>query len=677
MAKIRRLFSSLQFRIISYIFVLLTFCSLIVSLIGLVSFSNAFKREYGTTSYHMASTACTLVNADHLNDYLVNGEDEEYLQSQRYLDTYCDKMNLSLVYIIIVDTSDYGRFTSIFNSVNNTVDNTNYSPWPLGFERDTTNDEYKEKYKALYNGETEYETIYRTKNLKGTNPHITILVPMKSTSGEVVALMCIQRPISELQSARRPYLINLIISIVLLLVVTTFITITYLKRQFVKPIRKVSDEATRFAKESSKGDKLNDISRIHEISNLAKSVDKMEDDMLTYMNNLTLVTKEKERMGAELSIASTIQENSIPHKFPAFPDRCDFDIYASITPAKEVGGDFYNFFLVDSDHLAVVIADVSGKGIPAALFMMATNILISDRTKMGGTPGEILTFVNQGICEHNEADMFVTVWLGIIELSTGKIIASNAGHDDPAIYHKGEGFEIVKRKHGLVIGAMDGIKYCDYELKLNPGDKLFLYTDGVTEATNASKELYGMEKMIEALNECKDSSTNEIINHIHNRVDEFVGEAPQFDDLTMLCFELKENKQMKTLNINAKTENLHKVLDFVDEFLDEKKASMKTKIQIDLSIEEVFTNISNYAYDDGDGDCEVSLSYDDGVVEIIFKDSGIFFNPLAKADPDNTLSADERQIGGLGIFLVKKNMDEVIYNYEDNKNILTLKKKIN
>ena len=677
MAKIRRLFSSLQFRIISYIFVLLTFCSLIVSLIGLVSFSNAFKREYGTTSYHMASTACTLVNADHLNDYLVNGEDEEYLQSQRYLDTYCDKMNLSLVYIIIVDTSDYERFTSIFNSVNNTVDNTNYSPWPLGFERDTTNDEYKEKYKALYNGEAEYETIYRTKNLKGTNPHITILVPMKSTSGEVVALMCIQRPISELQSARRPYLINLIISIVLLLVVTTFITITYLKRQFVKPIRKVSDEATRFAKESSKGDKLNDISRIHEISNLAKSVDKMEDDMLTYMNNLTLVTKEKERMGAELSIASTIQENSIPHKFPAFPDRCDFDIYASITPAKEVGGDFYNFFLVDSDHLAVVIADVSGKGIPAALFMMATNILISDRTKMGGTPGEILTFVNQGICEHNEADMFVTVWLGIIELSTGKIIASNAGHDDPAIYHKGEGFEIVKRKHGLVIGAMDGIKYCDYELKLNPGDKLFLYTDGVTEATNASKELYGMEKMIEALNECKDSSTNEIINHIHNRVDEFVGEAPQFDDLTMLCFELKENKQMKTLNINAKTENLHKVLDFVDEFLDEKKASMKIKIQIDLSIEEVFTNISNYAYNDGDGDCEVSLSYDDGVVEIIFKDSGIFFNPLAKADPDNTLSADERQIGGLGIFLVKKNMDEVIYNYEDNKNILTLKKKIN
>ena len=677
MAKIRRLFSSLQFRIISYIFVLLTFCSLIVSIIGLVSFSNAFKREYATTSYHMASTACTLVNADHLNDYLVNGEDEEYLQSQRYLDTYCDKMNVSLVYIIIVDTSDYGRFTSIFNSVNNTVDNTNYSPWPLGFERDTTNDEYKEKYKALYNGEAEYETIYRTKNLKGTNPHITILVPMKSTSGEVVALMCIQRPISELQSARRPYLINLIISIVLLLVVTTFITITYLKRQFVKPIRKVSDEATRFAKESSKGDKLNDISRIHEISNLAKSVDKMEDDMLTYMNNLTLVTKEKERMGAELSIASTIQENSIPHKFPAFPDRCDFDIYASITPAKEVGGDFYNFFLVDSDHLAVVIADVSGKGIPAALFMMATNILISDRTKMGGTPGEILTFVNQGICEHNEADMFVTVWLGIIELSTGKIIASNAGHDDPAIYHKGEGFEIVKRKHGLVIGAMEGIKYCDYELKLNPGDKLFLYTDGVTEATNASKELYGMEKMIEALNECKDSSTNEIINHIHNRVDEFVGEAPQFDDLTMLCFELKENKQMKTLNINAKTENLHKVLDFVDEFLDEKKASMKTKIQIDLSIEEVFTNISNYAYDDGDGDCEVSLSYDDGVVEIIFKDSGIFFNPLAKADPDNTLSADERQIGGLGIFLVKKNMDEVIYNYEDNKNILTLKKKIN
>ena len=346
-------------------------------------------------------------------------------------------------------------------------------------------------------------------------------------------------------------------------------------------------------------------------------------------------------------------------------------------PAKEVGGDFYNFFLVDNDHLALVIADVSGKGIPAALFMMVTNILITDRTKMGGTPGEILTFVNQGICEHNEADMFVTVWLGIIELSTGKIIASNAGHDDPAIYHKNGNFEINKNKHGLVIGAMDGMKYKDYEIKLDPGDKLFLYTDGVTEATNSNNELYGMDRMVEALNECKDSSPNKILDHIQTRVNEFVGDAPQFDDLTMVCFELKGNIEEKTLNIEATKDNLYKVMEFVDSFLEEKNCLPKAQTQIDLSVEEIFVNIANYAYKDSKGDCEIIQSYINGEFTITFKDSGVPFDPLAKADPDNTLSADDRQIGGLGVFLVKKNMDEVTYKYAENKNILTLKKKIN
>jgi len=676
MNKLKKLFSSLSFRIISYIFILLLVCSLIVSTIGLISFTNAFKREYSTTSYHMASTACTLVNADNIDKYLNEGIDDEYLKAKGYLDTYCLKMNVSLVYVIKVDQSDYGSFLSVFNSVNNSVENTNYSPWELGYKRNTTNEEYREKYIALYSGEVEYETVYRTKKLNGLTPHLTILVPMKTSTGEVTALMCIQRPISELKSARRPYLINLIISIILLLALTTFITITYLKRQFVRPMRKVSDEATRFAKESSQGEKLGEISRIQEISNLAKSVDKMEEDMLTYMNNLTSITKEKERIGAELSIASTIQENSIPHQFPAFPNRKDFDIYASMTPAKVVGGDFYNFFLVDSDHLAVVIADVSGKGIPAALFMMVTNILISDRTRMGGTPGEILTFVNQGICEHNEADMFVTVWLGIVQLSTGKIVASNAGHDDPAIYRDGGSFELFKTKHGLVIGATPKAKYADYEIDLHPGDKLFLYTDGVTEATNTDQVLYGMDRMVDALNNCKASSPKEVLDFIHADVNKFVGEAPQFDDLTMVCFELNKKEENK-LVLKAKNENLYQVMEFIDEFLEKHDCSMKAQTQIDLSIEEIFVNIANYAYGDGEGDCEIKLGFNDGIVTLQFIDSGMPFDPLAKADPDNTLSAEDRQIGGLGIFLVKKNMDEVSYQYLDNKNILTLTKKIN
>ena len=204
-----------------------------------------------------------------------------------------------------------------------------------------------------------------------------------------------------------------------------------------------------------------------------------------------------------------------------------------------MGGDFYNYFFIDDDHLALVIGDVSGKGIPGALFMMVTNILISDRTRMGGTPGEILTFVNNNICEHNEAEMFVTLWLGILEISTGKLIAANAGHDDAAVYRKGGDFELFKTKHGLVVGAMQGIVYKDFEIELGKGDKLFLYTDGVPEATDTNNQLYTIDRMVEALNKVKEGSPKEILEGIYRSVNEFVGEAPQFDDLTMLGIELK------------------------------------------------------------------------------------------------------------------------------------------
>ncbi|MBR3423288.1 MAG: SpoIIE family protein phosphatase, partial [Clostridia bacterium] len=210
------------------------------------------------------------------------------------------------------------------------------------------------------------------------------------------------------------------VSTILLAVVASVFAALFIRRQFVKPIRKVANEATRFAKENTKGEPLRGISRYRELAALAESIDTMETDMVSYIENLTEVTAEKERIGAEMSLANEIQMNSIPNDFPAFPERRDFDIYASMDPARDVGGDFYNFFMIDDDRIALVIGDVSGKGVPAALFMMVTNILISDRTYMGGTPAEILDFVNANICAHNKAEMFVTVWLGILELSTGK-----------------------------------------------------------------------------------------------------------------------------------------------------------------------------------------------------------------------------------------------------------------
>lgn len=246
---------------------------------------------------------------------------------------------------------------------------------------------------------------------------------------------------------------------------------------------------------------------------------------------------ENSKIKTELNLATRIQSNMLPNIFPAFPERPEFDVYASMDPAKEVGGDFYDFFLVDEDHLCLVMADVSGKGVPAALFMMASKIILSNYAKMGKSPSEILTAANASICTNNREDMFVTVWLGILELSTGKLTASNAGHEYPVIMDPDGKFELYKDKHGFVIGGMEGLKYKEYSLYLKPGSKLFLYTDGVPEATDSNKALFGSERMVEALNEKPDQSPEDILKTVRRHVDAFVKDAEQFDDLTMLCME--------------------------------------------------------------------------------------------------------------------------------------------
>lgn len=254
---------------------------------------------------------------------------------------------------------------------------------------------------------------------------------------------------------------------------------------------------------------------------------------------------ESSRLETELSMASSIQADMLPSIFPAFPDRKEFDIYATMDPAKEVGGDFYDFFLIDDDHLCMVMADVSGKGVPAALLMMAMKIIFANNAMLGNSPGEILTDANAAICSNNREEMFVTAWLGILELSTGTITAANAGHEYPVMQKKDGKFELVKDRHGLVIGGMNGVKYKEYQLQMEPGSKLFLYTDGVPEATNAHNELFGVDRMLEALNEDTSLNVQKVLEQVRRCVDDFVKDAEQFDDLTMLCVEYLGEEQEK------------------------------------------------------------------------------------------------------------------------------------
>ena len=248
---------------------------------------------------------------------------------------------------------------------------------------------------------------------------------------------------------------------------------------------------------------------------------------------------ETARISTELNLATRIQADMVPNIYPAFPDRREFDVYATMDPAKEVGGDFYDFFLVDDDHLCLVMADVSGKGVPAALFMMASKIILANNAMIGKSPGQILSDTNAAICSHNREEMFVTVWLGILEISTGKLIAANAGHEYPVVKRGDGDFEILRDKHGFVVGGMAGMQYKEYEITLEPGSRLFLYTDGVPEATDAENNMFGADRMLAALNEAKDKTTVEILRSVRGSVDGFVRNAEQFDDLTMLCLEYK------------------------------------------------------------------------------------------------------------------------------------------
>lgn len=687
MKKSKSFIYSLTFNIAAAIAVLLLVFCAVVSTIGYYKFTDSLTKEYTDSAYRTADTAATLVNADHIDLYLLNFQSirdkedtelsREYYQSLERLNILRDKQNVTIIYVIAVDTTDYEHFISVFNCPDKSIYKTVWDIGEVKYTTQTSDNTYQNIYKGMYENGEKSASIMRTKNLNGAPPHVTSLIPLYKSDGKTVAgIMCVQRPMSELAEGRRSYMFlvaGFTMSLAVLLIV---IAVIFLRKQFVNPIKKINDEAARFAKENSAPDKplsekLN--SKINEISSLVAAISGMEDETLKYIDNLSTAISEKQRMGTELRIASLIQQGSLPSVFPAFPDRKEFDLFASMEPAKEVGGDFYDFFLIDSDHLALVMADVSGKGVPAAVFMMATKILINERAHVGGTPAEILSVVNDRICEHNGAEMFVTVWLGILEISTGKLTFANAGHDDPAISVGGGNFDTVKSKHGLVIGAMGGLKYKDSEIVLGKGDKIFLYTDGVPEATNKNNELFTAQRMIDVLNTEKPSAPESVIKTVREKVREFTGDAPQFDDITMLCFEYK-GKNDKSIKLPATDENLAKATEFVRERLKNRNVSEKFIKQVELYVEEVFVNIAHYAYAPDIGDAEIFCDVSADKITVIFTDEGKRYDPLEKPDPDITLSAEERDIGGLGIFMTKKLTDDIRYEYKDGKNILITEK---
>ncbi len=522
--------------LISSVVAIIVLLSVIVAVTGYRQFTHVLEQQYNDTAYEVAETALSYLNPDKFSEYLSTGQtDAEYDKILARLDELVVSGNCNFIYVGRIDETDYMTTTYIYDSVNPA---TGFSRYEFGYEAHDTDPQYVEELKhILTTGGRAEKYLY---SYTESGAHTTAGLAVKDSSGKVVAVLGVEKSMTILENARSTYVkvVALIAgSMVILAFVVYFSLVNHL---LIRPIVEITNEAKRFAGDSeTPANTLKAINNPYEIGVLASSIQKMETDIKHYIENLTKVTAEKERIGAELDVATHIQKSMLPCIFPAFPERKEFDIYATMDPAKEVGGDFYDFFMVDERHLAVVMADVSGKGVPAALFMVIGKTLIKDHTQPGVDLGAVFTKVNDLLCESNSEGLFITAFEGVLDLITGEFTYVNAGHEMPFIFRADEEYTAHKIRPGFVLAGMEGMRYRAGSITLKPGDKVFQYTDGVTEATDAGNRLYGMERLQHILNANKDKAPAELLPIIKADIDLFVGEAPQFDDITMLCLEYK------------------------------------------------------------------------------------------------------------------------------------------
>jgi sigma-B regulation protein RsbU (phosphoserine phosphatase) len=371
----------------------------------------------------------------------------------------------------------------------------------------------------------------------------------------------------------------------------------------------------------------------------------------------------------------------LPRIFPPFPHRREFDVYAEMRPAKEVGGDFYDFFLIDENHFGVVIADVSGKSVPAALFMVIAKTLIKNQAQMGTPLSEIFYTVNNQLCENNTTSMFVTAFMGVMEIDTGRFTYVNAGHNPPVIL-RGDTAEWLETKPAFVLAGIEETVFESMETTLAPNDALFLYTDGVTEAENPNGKMFSDERILTELlssapmDALKQGNLQQYLDLMTSAIERFEDGTEQADDITMLVLQYQgANPEMESqFTTIASTEHFGAVLDFLTIRMEKAEFPQKHRMGILVAAEEIFVNIANYAYTAEDGSVTIRCSCDSEKIEIEFSDGGMPYNPLNNKEPDITLPAEQRDIGGLGVYMVKNIMDESSYRFENGKNILTVVK---
>ena len=527
----------LRKKIICIICILILLMSIVLVLISYKAFYDAHINFYHDKALGIVKMLAEEVDGDKVSYYIETcDKDEEYDEMLKHFNRVKENTSgLSYLYIM-VPYEDY--FVYVLDAYTKEDDMNNISQLGDRFEYGKTEIEYllpdvkaKSPSTQIVHGED-----------VGFGKSISVWAPVFDKNGEVAAMIEADYEISSLGKAINNYVYKMLLFLILALAGITVIMIKVMDITVINPVIKLTKYVQSYKAGTMKMSGCS-FKENNEIKWLADSFDEMIEKIGLYVSDIERVTAEKERISAELNIATQIQADMLPCIFPPFPERTEIDLYASMTPAKEVGGDFYDFFLVDDNHLALVIADVSGKGVPAALFMVITKTLIKNQLLLGSSPKETLEVVNKQLCENNEAEMFVTVWLGVYEISAGILTAVNAGHEYPILKRSLGVFEVVKDKHGLVLAAMEDARYKEYTMKLEKGDRLFVYTDGVVEATNGQQELFGVDRMITVLNRISGETTEVMLRGLERELDSFAGDEPQFDDITMLVLQINEVKE--------------------------------------------------------------------------------------------------------------------------------------
>ena len=527
--------------------VFITLLSLIMGSIGFLTYYNGIVGRYETYLHDILKLAMTEIDGDDLERCIrEKSKSEQYERTQDFLNRIKEYYDIKYIYIVKpMNLDETDNMMDVMAGITRAEAEEDYDYYSVELGR-LTGDYYSPEIVRHYMdacaipGEVSF---YRNKSEEFGYMY-TGMIPILDSAGEPVAVLAADLSMQEITRVWQRYW--MIVGAEILILVTFFLFSMYqwLRKRVIAPLKQLEEvsasfvESSRQTQDPSRIDyKRADIHTGDEMEVLSDALNAMFDDTRRYMTNLLCVTAEKEKIGAELNVATQIQADMLPRIFPAFPDRREFDLYALMHPAREVGGDFYDFFLIDEDHLCMVIADVSGKGVPAALFMVIAKTLIKNQAMMGDNPADILGKVNEQLCEGNDAMLFVTVWISILTISTGKGIAANAGHEHPVIRRAGGSYELVVYRHSPAVAAMEGMRFRQHSFELHPGDRLFVYTDGVPEATNAENELFGNERMLDVLNSQPARKPHALLETMKREIDIFVGEAPQFDDITMLCLD--------------------------------------------------------------------------------------------------------------------------------------------